>query len=108
MRGRSGGCGTNATNRAKRWLAGIELFDTGDSPCTFAPTREFAGGPANCGQINEKVRRLSGNLGATLEFRTVPIFATEGGSNLAKRLRANLGLVVMVGHSGGRWGVSVC
>jgi hypothetical protein len=43
-----------------------------------------------------------------LEFRTAPIFATEGWSNLAKRLRANLGLVVMVGHSGGRWGVSVC
>jgi hypothetical protein len=29
------GCGTNATNRAKRWLARIELFDTGDSPCTL-------------------------------------------------------------------------
>jgi hypothetical protein len=43
-----------------------------------------------------------------LEFRTVPIFATEGWSNLAKRLRANLGRVVMVAHSGGRWGVSVC
>ena len=43
-----------------------------------------------------------------MEFRTVPIFATEGRSDLAKRLRGNLGLVVMVGHSGGRWGVSVC
>jgi pyrrolidone-carboxylate peptidase len=70
--------------------------------------REFAGQPANYGRIDVKVRRLSGNLGATLEFRTVPIFATEGRSILAKRLRANLGLVVMVGHSGGRWGVSVC
>jgi lauroyl/myristoyl acyltransferase len=43
-----------------------------------------------------------------LEFRTVPIFAIEGWSNLTKRLRANLGLVVMVGHSGDRRGVSVC
>jgi hypothetical protein len=43
-----------------------------------------------------------------LEFRTVPIFATKGWSNLAKRLRANLRLAVMVGPSGGRWGVSVC
>ena len=43
-----------------------------------------------------------------MEFRALLIFATEGGSNLAKRLRANLGLVVMVGHSRGRWGVSVC
>ena len=43
-----------------------------------------------------------------MEFRTMPIFATEGWSDLARRLRANLGLVVMVGHSGCRWGVSVC
>jgi len=43
-----------------------------------------------------------------LEFRTVLIFATEGWSNFAERLRVNLGFVIMVGHSGGRWGVSVC
>ena len=43
-----------------------------------------------------------------MEFRTVPIFATEGWSNSAKRLGVSLGFVVMVGHSGGRWGVSVC
>jgi hypothetical protein len=66
----------------------------------------LAGQSANYGQINEKVRQLSGRSGATLEFRIIPIFVTEGRSDLTMGL--SLGLAFVVRASSDRQDGSGC
>jgi hypothetical protein len=96
-----------ATNRAKRRLTRIALFDGRDSPCRFTTLGSSRAMSANYRQINEKIRQLSGILeGVTVEVRIVPIFAAEGWSDLATRLC--LGHAFVVGDSCDRRDGSGC
>src|SRR6267154_4794263 len=79
MRGRSGECGTNATKRAKRRLAGIELFDTGDSPCRFALRESLRGSPRIMVKLTKKFDGRAETWGRRWNSGPYPILRLRAG-----------------------------